>query len=45
MNSSVSKKVFCLKAATACRMKTAHDLATACLHEKKIKVKGFGVVA
>lgn len=39
------EKAFGLKADTLCRMQTAHDLAAAREHEKKIKVKRFGVAA
>ena len=39
------EKAFGLKADTLCRMQTAHDLAAARQHEKKIKVKPFGVAA
>ena len=39
------EKAFGLKADTLCRMQTAHDLAAAREHEKKIKVKRFEVAA
>ena len=39
------EKAFGLKAETLCRMQTAHDLAAAREHEKKIKVKPFGIAA
>ena len=39
------EKAFGLKADTLCRMQTAHDLAAAREHEKKIKVKRFSVAA
>ena len=39
------EKAFGLSAETLCRMQTAHDLAAAREHEKKIKVKPFGVAA
>jgi antitoxin HigA-1 len=39
------EKAFGLKADTLCRMQTAHDLAAAREHEKKIKVKPFSAAA
>lgn len=39
------EKAFGLKAETLCRMQTAHDLAAARGHEKKIKVKPYRAAA
>lgn len=39
------EKTLGLKANTLCRMQTTHDFAAARQHEKKIKVKAFGVTA
>ena len=39
------EKAVGLKADTLCRMQTVRDVAAARKHEKKIKVKRFGVAA